>query len=65
MCSRGRGPIEREDGGFAVSKTDFPMSLCRLPLKAEWFETAVSEEGPDFKPVTVWSPTGKTTSCGI
>jgi hypothetical protein len=61
--SRTRTPAEERThdiGGFEVSKTDFPMALCRLPMKTDWFEAAVSEKGEAFKPVPVWSPTGKT-----
>lgn len=46
-------------GDFEVSKTDFPMTLCRYSLAADWFEVGVSDLGAQFKPLTVWSPVGK------
>ena len=49
----------KDIGDFQISETEFPMTLCRHGMAADWFEAGVSETGAQFQPLTVWSPVGK------
>ena len=54
--SAGASKRSHDIGGFTVSTTDFPMTLCRVVTDATWYQAGVSSSDQNFMPLTVWQP---------